>query len=147
MKKIITLLSATAIILFFLTSCDKYHRDRYTGTWNFVTERVYYNENHETYQLVEVKRDTVFYTGKISCGNWERVLVVQYTENENVDTWIDKDGYIFSKAGDMLGKYSSGEFESKNKMYLNLYWGNFVIFEGETDRRYDFIKGTKKGRR
>ena len=147
MKKLTTILAVIAILLLSFTSCDKYHRDRYTGTWEFVTERRYYIGCDDYECPIEVRRDTVYYTGKISCRNSEYGLIFQYTENDEVGAWVDKDGYIYSEAGIMLGKYACGHFESKNKLYFELHWGEYINFEGDTDRRYDYITGTKKGRR
>jgi len=144
MKKITLTLAATIIIMFF-SGCDKYHRDRYTGTWDFVTEMVYYNEGENPYEYVVIKRDTIYYTGKISMGNYENQLIIKYSESDEVFTGIDKDGYIGHKTAIQNGP--CGKFESKNKMHLTLRWGQYVPFEGDTDYRFDYIIGTKKGRR
>ena len=147
MKKItLPLVAAIVIILFFFTSCDKYHRDRYTGTWDFVTEMVYYNEGETPSEYLVIKRDTIYYTGKISMGNYENQLIIKYSESDEVFTGIDKDGYLYHKTN-MFGKYACGNFESKNTMDLTLCWGEYVAFEGDTDYRSDYIIGTKKGRR
>jgi len=142
-KIISSVITTAIIILFFLTSCDKYHRDKYTGTWEFVTVRADYNEWDGSDIM---KRDTIYYTSKITLDEYERGLILQYTEWDKIVISIDKDGYIYHKAF-MYGRDATGQFESKNKMYLNLYLGHYGSFEGESNYRNDHISGTKKGRR
>ena len=147
MKKLTTTITAaTVAILLLFTGCDKYHRDRYTGTWDFVTERRFLNVT-DSYNLIEIKRDTVYHLGKIIFGNLENELIFQYTEFDEVIAWIDEERYIYSVAGVMLGKYPCGRFENKYELRFDLHWGEFVSFEGESDRRYDCITGVKKRRK
>ena len=143
MKAIIISLVSMVILLFF-SGCDKYHRNKYIGSWYFITERIYYNEDYNSTALIEVKRDTVYYIGKITLGNYDSDLTFKYTDKDEVVIWIDEDENISSRAGYMFGKYPSGEFKSKNKLYLELRWGQYVPFEGENDFRFDYIHGSKK---
>jgi len=145
-KNSITILTVIILIFFFIIGCDKYHRDRYTGTWEFITERKYYNVDDNSYELVEIKRDTVYYIGKITMSNNENQIIIQYTKNDEINAGIDKDGYIYHETN-WGGKYAAGQFVNSKKLHLRLPWGEFVMFEGDTDRRYDHIIGTKNGRR
>ena len=145
-KTLLTSVAAAGIMLFFFTGCDKYHRGRYTGTWEFVTVMIFANIN-SVHEHVEVKRDTVYYLGKISLGNAENILFLQYTENDKIPILITKDRDIYSHASSSFGKWPDGSFEGTNKLSLQLHWGVFCHYEGDTDRRYDIIVGTKKGRR
>jgi hypothetical protein len=151
MNKVKLIVAAIGILLFF-AGCDKYHRNRYVGDWDFVTERIFYNKDtNSEYYIIEQERDTVYYSGKIKLGSAENRIIIKYTENDEVNTWLrisdDKRAFIHNEeAGDMLGKYPSGEFENKNKMYLNLQWGRYCVYDGHYDFRHDIIVGTKKGR-
>jgi len=145
MKKITIQLATIIIILFFISGCDKYHRDRYTGTWEFETVRTFINIH--PYDFEVVRTDTVYYTGKIILGNLENYLHIQYTNEDEIDVWIDKEGYISSNACPTGGKYSCGQFESKDKMHLQLLWGHLVVYNGDTDLRSDYIVGIKNERR
>jgi len=155
MRKIIITLIAITVLLLFFTSCDKYHRDRYTGTWEFETKQLYYNRCDTNTPPCDnppfgnlIKKDNIYYTGKITLGSGDNALIIQYTENDKIEAWVDKDGYIFSKADFYHGKYSTGEFAGKNKMNLLLIWGLGTLpFGGDTDNRIDQIVGTKKGRK
>ena len=65
MKKIkITVVAVTVVALVFFTGCDKYHRDRYTGTWSFVTvlNSFFFDPNPENWYN---NWDTIYYVGKI----------------------------------------------------------------------------------
>jgi len=145
MKKItLNLLVAAVIVLFLFTGCDKYHRDRYTGTWEFTTEMVYFNNLPDP---IILKRDTVYYMGEICLENTESGIIIKYTVNDEISAWLDKEGYIYHKDGWTLGKGATGQFESKDKMHLNSFWGGYVPLEGVSKYRTDYIRGTKKGRR
>ena len=149
MKKItLNLLVAAVAVLCLFSGCDKYHRDRYTGTWEFTTEMVYFNISDDFSETYIIKRDTVFYIGKISLTDCDFALNIQYTEWDKTNISIDKEGVIYHASAVMWGRdATAGQFESRNKMLLNIYWGHCIPFEGVSKYRTEYIRGTKKGRR
>ena len=144
-KNTLTLVIATVVILFFFTGCDKYHRNRYTGTWDFVTERVYYNAIGSDVE----KRETVYYKGKIiksESENLENGLLIQYTAENEVYAWVEKNEdkivYLYTLNGEFAGKYPSGKIDDNN-LYLNLYRGLYVHNEGDYEHRIEHVAGIK----
>ncbi|MCL2313023.1 MAG: hypothetical protein FWC41_11155 [Firmicutes bacterium] len=142
MKKNTIQLATIIIILFFFCGCGKYHRDRYIGTWDFVTERVFSEYDEKENVVIELNRDTIYYVGTISLGNSEGYLLIEYSENEDVLVWLDEDGYMYTHLGSIFG-YSSGLFDSNKKMHLTLRWSEFTDL-GFYDTKRCHISGTKK---
>ncbi|MCL2291025.1 MAG: hypothetical protein FWC34_10060 [Bacteroidetes bacterium] len=139
MKKIkIPLIAAAIIMLFVFTGCDKYNRDKYAGNWDFTVERIHCKKN-SLGDFLEIGRETIFYSGKITLGSSENTLILHYTERDKVDIRIDKEANMYSEVGVHFGKFSN------NYLYLNLHWDNYVGFVEITDRVYDNIVGTKRG--
>jgi hypothetical protein len=136
MKKITIALIATVTILFSFTGCDKYHRDRYTGTWEFETVKIYYSGSYDT-ELIEVKRDTIYYTGKISLGHSEDELIIQYAENDEINARLDYETYIYNSTLECDGKYPFGKFENKNKLNFRLNWVEKI------EPKFFWVHGTK----
>ena len=125
MKKLTITIAIVAIILLSFIGCDKYHRDRYIGNWEFVTEKcIYkYEYNGDSSVLVVLKKDTVYYLGVISCGNLERELTIQYTQNDEVEAYIDQTGGIYLPAFPCAGcNCKRGNFDKENKMNLDFGW-------------------------
>ena len=148
MKKVIV---ALAFLLFTLTCCDKYHRNKYTGTWEFTVDRIFYNEINYIESVIVVElRDTVYYVGKILTDeDLENGLLIKYTEKDEVYAWIEEindEVFLYTILGTYGGKYASGQFEGKNKLCLELYWGRTVysLIEGPYRFRRDDIIGAKK---
>jgi len=120
MKKLTTTITAaTVAILLLFTGCDKYHRDRYIGNWDFVTEMRFCNFDGSGNFIVE-KRDTIYYTGTISLGNLEHELIIQYTENDKIIASIDDKGTSLWTNYDPGPSTPSGYFENKNIIRLFL---------------------------
>ena len=118
-KKNIVIFFTTVIILFFFAGCEKEHRNKYVGDWEFVTEKCT-RKNNEI-----VKRDTVYYSGKISLGNSENSLIVQYTESDELEMYVDKDGTLSHYCG--LGSLCEhGNFEGKNKVYFAIWDQGYI---------------------
>lgn len=141
MKKITTTLIAAVTILLSFTGCDKYHRDRYTGIWEFETTVKLFNTNEET-----IDEDTIYYSGKISLGVSENQLIVKYTENDEVIVWLDEDENVFSASASNGGKFPCGYFTEKNKVFFILGWYNYD--EGlAVGSENHIVQGIKKGRR
>jgi len=120
-KTFLTSVAAAVIMLFFFTGCDKYHRDRYTGTWEFTTEIVFYYIN--PYEIIKI--DTVYYTGKISLGNLENELIIQHSEDDEMTLLLGTDGtlyqpfpYIYMTAHES----PIGKFEKKDKISLSYFY-------------------------
>ena len=144
-KNTLILAAATVIILFFFAGCDKYHRDRYTGTWEFVTnKRVTAYEN--SYPVARELDTTIYYTGKISYGNFENQVIIIYTENDEVTFPIDKHGRFAGYLRDGDGNYGDFggriDFEGNKKVNFDISW--FYWDEnGSQKGRADSVKGTK----
>ena len=106
--------------MFLFMGCDKYHRDRYTGDWDFVTEK-----NQYKYNVNEpIKSDTIYYFGKIYHGNDENTLIIQCTENDKVPTSVDKKGILWESYPTSYAtchQCSLGRFETKDKISLDCY--------------------------
>jgi len=121
MKKIaITFAAATVVILLLFTGCDKYHRDRYIGNWDFVTEKsqLQYDSNEL------IKSDTIYYSGKIYSGNDDNTLIIQCTKNDRVPAYIDNKGILWISFPTFYGtchKCPLGKFEKKDKITLDFY--------------------------
>ena len=132
MKKIAIITAIVAIILPSFTGCDKYHRDRYIGDWDFVTKS-------EHYQMVLGKRelvgcDTIYYLGKITYGEYENHLIIQYTENHYDDAVIDKYGKIYTLCPG--ARCECGKFEGEDSVHFNKGW--------VTPDNPEYIVGTKR---
>jgi len=122
MKKITKIITATAVILLLFGGCKKDDiRDKYTGDWDFITEKATYEQDDlNNYELV--RKDTVYYSGKINLGNLEDQLIIQFTENDEVLVAIDTKGKIWQAFPSYYltcHKCAFGEFEKKDKMYLD----------------------------
>jgi len=143
MKKIrLTLVVATVVILFFFSGCDKDIRDKYTGDWEFVTEKQW-----QTYKggvIITTKCDTLYYTGSITSGSSEHELLIQYTKSDVITTFIDKKGGIYVPSCPCAGyACTRGDFEGENRM--NLHFG--FNWDYQENREVHKIVGTKKERR
>jgi hypothetical protein len=137
MKKLTTTLALIAILLLSFTSCDKYHCDRYTGTWDFVTVRNFYKYDSNKYELLE--SDTIYYTGKIMLGSEDGQIIIKYTENDEITALFDSESKkTFWTNAPPCGKCPSGSFEEKDKVSLNL------VFSEQERIKNDRIEGTKK---
>ena len=135
MKKITKITTVVAVILLLFSGCKKDDiRDKYIGDWEFETTKIYYSDFDGN---EEVKRDTVYYMGKIILGGLENELIIQYSENDIVSVVL-RDEKIYTAFGSVLGKYASGYFTGNNKIFLNLY------FYRDGVRSNEVINGMKK---
>ena len=121
MKKIAIKTVALILLIFLSMGCDKYHCDRYTGTWDFVTEKIYlsYSDN-------EIQRDTIYYTGKITLGNLEHELIIQFTEDEEIKAPLMAKGvlgysYSYQTPYMVCHRCTMGNFEKKDKVFLSFF--------------------------
>jgi len=148
MKNLTIIIVATTILLLFFAGCDKYHRNRYVGDWEFVTERTFYNRIDNSYDFEGAKTETIYYLGKISKDNeYDEYLTIRYDEYDEVTVLlekIDKKVFLRSGLGATAGKYPCGEFEDKDKVSLMLYRGIFSPMKYPYDRSIEYIVGTKK---
>lgn len=79
----------TAIFILSLCIGCKDIGDKYIGNWDFVIDRSVYQGF--AYEKVEVERDTLHYSGKITSGNYENQVIIQYTENDAISAMIWKE--------------------------------------------------------
>ncbi|MDL2297111.1 hypothetical protein LJC68_06510 [Bacteroidales bacterium OttesenSCG-928-B11] len=136
------------IIIFALSLCIgcKDIGDKYTGDWDFVTVRSLLD-----YDYVEIEKKTIHYSGKISPGDYENRVIIQYTENDAIGATISKEeDYICIYSNSLAsygGKYASGSFPEKDKIDM-VYSKQHFDSNGHSDGIiYDYINGTKKGKR
>ena len=137
MKKIATTIAAIILVIFFIMSCekDKYHRDRYIGDWDFITEVI--TQEYDDSEWKIVNRDTVYYSGTIAYGSSEDQLRIQYVEKESFlnNVKIDVDGNIYT----LYWKDSyckSGKFEREDQVHFCINWSAPYII--------DEVVGTKR---
>jgi hypothetical protein len=143
-KTTLILIVAAVIMLSFFTGCDKYHRDRYTGTWEFTTIITLHKDNNGETTLLQ--SDTLYYLGSISLGTYENQLLVKYTASNEIMIGLDSDGNIYTPIEVGGGKLPCGKFEKKDKISFTLI--RMIINEGIIDGWENcHIKGIKKGRR
>ena len=125
MNRITLIVATSAILLLFFTGCDKYHRNRYVGDWDFVTERTIYQRGLGEEEWKPIKIDTLYYSGKINLGNSEDELVIKFTENnEEIIVRIDTDGNLWISSPFAYLTYPKnpvGSFEKKDKIYLDFF--------------------------
>jgi hypothetical protein len=112
-------------------------RDQWVGDWDFVIEKCTFNEKHEI-----VKRDMVYYSGKISYGeagagdNKYRSLYIQYIENYDALLYVGYSNgvyeiYEYCGLGSLCPR---GQFEGDDK--VKFYDNNYTEFRN--------IEGIKK---
>jgi hypothetical protein len=143
MKKLTTTLAIIAILLLSFTSCDKYHRDRYIGTWDFVTTKTLLQ--YDSGKYVPIESDTIYYTGKIIPENLEYELIIQFTEDEEIRTSLTKEGELWQSyptSYHTCAKCPLGSFEKKNIIGLHFYTFGLPSSD-EYIKTYD-INGTKR---
>jgi len=129
MNRVTLVLATSIILLLFFTGCDKYHTNRYIGDWDFVTIK------HDT-----IKSDTIYYSGKISLGNYENALIIQYTKDDEIAaTLIENRDIVIPKYNCAKGVCTHGKFEEKNKMNLSFGW----TYGGGKSWSHNIV-GTKK---
>jgi len=147
MKKLATTATAIILIVFLIMGCEKDYRDKYTGEWDFMTEKYIYGHKYVdgVTELVLLKDDTVYYSGKITLGNAEDAcgnaeFIIQYTPNDEVVVYVSKSGGI-NVPIDLCAKgCTRGNFKGKDKMNLSFRWGGEYPDGVETHK----IVGTKK---
>lgn len=131
-KNLTKIMFANLILLLFFAGCDKYHRNRYVGDWDFVTLKAIciYDDFGE---LMEIKRDTVFYSGNIKCGDeYENELIIQYTVTDVLHASIEYNANNEARligGPSLMGGHSStgsapfiGGFDNNNQVHFNLSW-------------------------
>ena len=146
MKNLTTTLAIIAILLLSFISCDKYHRNRYTGIWDFVTvtktEKLLRNDG----TILSVEYDTVYYLGSISEGEDKSVLIIKYTENDEMSYSLKKDRRKYDPARDGEGaliRDSYIQFDGEDKVRLGRRWVE-INDENSYYEKESNVKGTKK---
>ncbi len=125
-------LSAIIAVLIFFTCCKKESkdfRDKYTGNWDFVVEVTKLNID----SIGQYERDTIYYLGKISNGNADNELNIQYSKDSLIVLNIIESGELSI----FPTQYSNGEFEGESKIHLYLRWGGLG---GNTTHVIDGVK-------
>jgi len=151
MKKIIiTLVTATVVILFFFTGCDrtpKDFREQWVGDWDFETKIRAWEDD------IGVWYDTIYYLGKISIGSKNDELLVKYMERDSAFLNIEEDGTIIkiTKAywyGSSLWGKHDGYFDGYEKIHLFISDGGLGggIFHNIDGIKKKGVKRTKGGK-
>jgi len=143
MKKITLSLAIAIVILLFFSGCDKDIRDKYIGDWDFITEfkteKCIYFDGY-LHELEIIREDTIYFSGKIILGNSENELLFHYTQNDDISTFINKNGGIYVPDYPCPGSACTrGNFEGNNKVYLYFGWNYGDSIQSQS------IIGTKKG--
>jgi hypothetical protein len=138
MKKLTTL-AIIAILSLSFTSCEKIHRNQYTGKWDFKVV-------HELGRGDTKEYDTSYYSGKISSGNTYNKINIKYKKNTSVSVKIHENGelYEFSPNHDYCFANGTGRFEGYNTLRLSLEWGGLGGECGMGSHAGDYIIGIKK---
>lgn len=118
MKKIIIPLMAITTILFFFTSCDKYHRDRYTGIWEFETEIMLQKFDYDSGNYIQIECDTLYFLGKVSQNEAADELEIEYKKNHFIVLKVNTCGKLYGFSHNDF----CGEFYDEDKIYLFLDW-------------------------
>lgn len=103
------------IVVFAIVSCTKHpfdHRNKYLGKWGFEVEYVEINTDSVGYYYY----DKWTYIGEIKYGKKDDEILIKYSDNNSVTLLVDKNGILSG----FPNHYSSGKFESKNKIEINL---------------------------
>jgi len=133
MKKITLILAtATVVILFFFTGCEKLHRNSYTGKWDFVVIHrwgAYYESNY----------DTIYYSGKINIGGTYNTLVVEYMKKTKIKMEVDECGQLFKEYEDpheiAVGKFFGNDSVEIELGYRALGGGDLYFITGNKINR------------
>jgi hypothetical protein len=127
-RKIITSVAAIVIMLFFFTGCDKYHRDRYTGTWEFVTESILRQFDYDSGEYFQIECDTLYFSGKISRDKAADELKIEYKENYSIILKINACGKLYGFSHNSF----CGEFYEADKIDLFFWWDESGILKTES---------------
>jgi hypothetical protein len=122
MKNLIKTLVTSLIILSLFSACDKYHIDRYVGDWEFMTieSRMQFNTSGG---IIWRESDTIYYSGQIIAGDKEQDILIKYTENDLLSSFIDTEGEIYLYDYPCAGGYCArGRFEENNKVNIAYGW-------------------------
>jgi len=135
MKKLATTATVILLIIFLIMGCDKYHINRYIGDWDFIVEKGFLYQEKGFIGI-----DTIYYSGKIMSGYHERVIIIKYTEDDEIGAYVDDDGGLHNSTQCYSGKYPFGDFSEKNKkVHFGILWD-----EGQDTQRATQVIGTKK---
>ena len=120
--KLTSLLIFLALTIAFSCSKDSDdYREDYTGSWSFNILKTKVNID----SIGQMELDTLKYEGKITKGNADNEITIQYTGNHKITLIIDESGSLSG----FPTHYCNGAFESKDKMQLYLRWGGWGGFE------------------
>lgn len=131
MKKSILLL-----LLISIFSCKKDpstiidYRNKYLGNYEFATEKYSFNMSTGTTPTVYTN-----YTGKITKGQYDDRLNINYEQGQTIEVVVDNDGKLTAVGYSLHG---SGAFDSENIMHFGWQTGGLgggTIYS---------TKGTKK---
>ena len=145
MKKIkitLAVLISTITLLFF-ASCNKFHRDKYVGNWDFVTVQSTFDND-----MYKWKLDTIYYVSTITEGKENDELIICCKEENGefnlLMLRVDMRGKLYQKEDSNSSDgnthrsyYPIGQFEGKDKVHIELYGG-------ATEHRGTTIDGIRK---
>ena len=98
-----------------MASCKNDIRSKYLGDWRFTVEMTKFNID----SIGQFWQDTIFYNGKITNGNNDNELTIQYTEDCFVYLNIDE----YEILSGFPNVYCNGKFINYSEIYLYLKWG------------------------
>jgi hypothetical protein len=104
---------------FFLFSCCKDdnhekvdYRDEYLGSFEFTTIT-------SSFTMLDsiIFTDTLYFSGEISCGTEDTLILIHYLENSLIEPVLKLDGNLTG-----VDRFS-GKFNSTNDLIFTLSWG------------------------
>jgi hypothetical protein len=133
MKKIIIVKVITLIVIFFLTSCEKIQRGQYTGSWDFVVEKVS-GSDYDGW-----RRDTTYYLGKVKRDIVYNKLIIEYMKDTKIVMNVNECGELHKDFEDPY-EFASGQFYGDDNVQIKLGWraqggGYYHIIDGIKQRR------------
>ena len=112
-------LAIVAICVTLFSTCKKDkedYRDKWVGEWDFVVEKFWWVGGEET------ENDTLYYSGKISLGDNDNDLYVEYIDNDTLNLIVNEDGEL-SVYDENYHYHAEGQFERKNKVHFKFHGG------------------------
>jgi hypothetical protein len=109
------------LILFvsiFLYSCNLFqndYREAYIGTYRFSVKITEFNTDSVGYFF----QDSIIYQGKISFGENDNDILIQYSTDNFITLTLEEDGQL----SNLPTTYGSGEFVQTDSLNLYLRWG------------------------
>ena len=140
MKKITTTLTLIVAILLLFSGCKKDFSDKYVGDWKFISKM------HASYEQYEIDT-TYYYLGKITHGDSDYNLCIQYMDNCGIFVNVDKYGQLTGNVSNSSSGYNyiQGQFEGKERLNIEFSYGR-INMSGKISMDVEGVKKSKKNK-